>query len=89
MGCSFLCFTLIKLTALRLCVDLTQFFLTPLGYASESAPLPEEIRAAHESPPITDTEDSPPPLRRNPPVQNGGDGGKSRIDTNLTQLKIR
>lgn len=51
------------------------------GYASETAPLPDEIRLVQESPPLTDTEDSPPPLRRQPPF--GGHGGSNGEEGNL------
>lgn len=42
-------------------------FVLLLGIISEvGVPLPVEIGEARESPPITDTDDSPPPIRRHP-----------------------
>jgi len=36
-------------------------------------PLPVEMSPANESPPITDTDDSPPPIRRRTPGADGGE----------------
>lgn len=38
---------------------------------SNDVPLPVEMSPAKESPPITDTDDSPPPIRRKPPGADG------------------